>query len=447
MESRTPSRRLSCSALLAFALAACASEPEPWSPPPGGNDPIGALRTHVVAIDVLWPDGSDANGFGFIVGVDPDEIYLATANHVVRRPGPNVGGEPRISTKLYERQGRRYEGRLLETYNRDIDLALITIPRPPDGSWQGDLPMGSSPARGKEVWFIGRDGDWYWPARPGVVNRVDAIGHEIVVDDLPVRPGTSGAPLIAKDGVVGMVIRDDGANTSAVTIDVIKTAIDSWGLPTQLLAKARTQPERSPSVTPSPLDVEEVAGMVTSVSYPWRHKGGDGRIVRTNVKFDNWKPIDPAQSSIRLLGESPLQPALAKAADPPGVDAASRLAVFERGEEITMIQHSHLPVYGEGWVHERAPASRNHYRYFADRPLAVEGSGSSRVGSFFVGFQVDYELVRVIDDDRNCLSFVTVRGSSRIEGFFCRPASEPIALNEIERLFSQISIDGVSGLG
>lgn len=466
MELRTPYRRLSFAGLIVMVLSACASNPPPAdnsfaieAPQPhpqpisDGNDPVAAWQSHVVAIDTVWPDGSSSNGFGFVVGTNETEIYLATANHVVRRRGPGNADPTSISTRLFERQGRRFGAKLLDTYNSDIDLAIITIPQLSGVIWRQDLSIGSPPSRGTEVWFVGRDRSWYRPARPGVVNRVDVVSRQIIIDDLPVRPGTSGAPLLSSDGVIGMVTRDDGVNTSATDIEVIKAAIDEWGHPSELLAKTSLtvlpeRPESSPTPPDPkvPNDLSAIAKMVTSVGYPGKYRDADRQDSRRSYKFRKWLPMDPALSPIRLRRETLVLPDLARAADPVGVDAESRLAVFENGGELALIQHSRLPVAGYDWVYELPSASRRHYQYFAGRTLTVDGRGNSRIGGFFGGFWVDYEIVSVASDSRSCLSFITVRGNTRIDGFFCRPNSEPIVKTEIERLLGQISISGVVGI-
>ena len=82
------------------------------------------------------------------------------------------------------------------------------------------------------VWFIGRDREWYVPAEPGVVNRVSQLRYEILIDNLGVRVGSSGAPLLAADGIVGMVVRDAAADAASATlITAIELAFREWGFP------------------------------------------------------------------------------------------------------------------------------------------------------------------------------------------------------------------------
>jgi hypothetical protein len=55
-----------------------------------------------------------------------------------------------------------------------------------------------------------------------------------LLDNLPVRVGTSGAPLIADTGIIGMVTADASESSEAVSIDIIARAFALWNLPWQL---------------------------------------------------------------------------------------------------------------------------------------------------------------------------------------------------------------------
>jgi hypothetical protein len=49
-----------------------------------------------------------------------------------------------------------------------------------------------------------------------------------------VQPGTSGAPLIAESGIIGMIVTNAGGISVAVCIDIIKQAFEQWKLPWNL---------------------------------------------------------------------------------------------------------------------------------------------------------------------------------------------------------------------
>lgn len=232
-----------------------------------GGELTRALRANVVAIRATWADGSQHDGFGFMVGVRGNETYIATADHVVRDNSPSSMPDrvaQKIEIETFERRGRTFEAVLLGTHEASIDLAVITAELPSDISWRKDA-LASEPDEltyGAEVWFVGRDKRWYVPGRPGVINRIDRLRHKIIVDDLSVRAGTSGAILVAEDGIVGMIVRDDAAESRATLIDVIETAFRDWGHPWDLLPIVERRPEALVEESlETPAEAEAEAGL------------------------------------------------------------------------------------------------------------------------------------------------------------------------------------------
>ena len=208
--------------------------------PPAGAQPTAeraelalALRDNVIAIEATWEDGTVHDGFGFITGARGGETYIATAGHVLRGNDPGQIAET-VELRLRQIPGRTYPGKVLETHEPGIDLAVLAAQLPSELDWRRDA-IAQRPAEltfGTPVWFIGRDREWYVPAEPGVVNRVSQLRYEILIDNLGVRVGSSGAPLLAADGIVGMVVRDAAADTASATlITAIELAFREWGLP------------------------------------------------------------------------------------------------------------------------------------------------------------------------------------------------------------------------
>ncbi len=216
----------------------------------GGAELAHDLRHNVVAIRAVWIDGSEHDGFGLMVGSEGDETYIVTADHVVRGIGP--GAKPdakakKIKIELYDKRGQTFDAKLLGTREKSIDVAVITARLPGDVTWRKTV-LASEPdalGYGDEVWFIGRDRSWYVPAKSGAVNRINRLHHRIVVDALAVRKGTSGAPLVADGGIVGMIVRDDAAESRATLIDAIETAFIDWGHPWDLSPLADKPPKEN----------------------------------------------------------------------------------------------------------------------------------------------------------------------------------------------------------
>jgi len=234
------------SQLLSRAAAACiivflASIPILGRAQPSGDELALKLRNNVVKISAKRESGESTHGFGFIVGKQHDQFYIVTANHVVRsnRPG---GASTSVKVKFFSDRGRSYKADLLETfYGKPQDFAVIQVATPPNFSWESKalVPLESIThgIRGENVWFVGRSGKWYIPSIPGRVNSERPDLNSIIhVDMVSVRIGTSGAPLITKNGIIGMIIQDEIGSARAVSVEAIKAAFDEWRYPWSLEA-------------------------------------------------------------------------------------------------------------------------------------------------------------------------------------------------------------------
>jgi hypothetical protein len=241
---------------------------------PSGEAVALSLQSNVVRIVAHLGAGAIAReGFGFVVGEDLGQLYIVTADHVVRGDGPDeIDKKPTVI--FFQDQGKAYTGELLGTHlpRGQGDLAVLRIQSPPRFAWNRKAQARDPVKRGTDVWFIGKLGAWYVPTRPGAVNEVEPSGT-LRVDGLPVSVGTSGAPLLSQDGILGMIVTDTGAFSEATPLDVIRRAIEYWRYPWQLEAglpeKQEEKPERSSSPTPpvqTPRKKQEAGDSITTAT-------------------------------------------------------------------------------------------------------------------------------------------------------------------------------------
>jgi hypothetical protein len=201
---------------------------------PTSKDPAFAYLRNVVRIKARMKTGESKQGFGFIVGEGSDQLYIVTANHVVRGESPEeIDKNPTVI--FFQDAGTEYRSDLLGTElpRQEGDLAVLRVGSPPTKiAWNTNAAAKDPVERGTDVWFVGRMGDWYVPAQAGKVNGIKVNGT-ILVDALPVFPGTSGAPLISENGIVGMITTDGGgrAFTEATPLAQIRRAMDQWHYP------------------------------------------------------------------------------------------------------------------------------------------------------------------------------------------------------------------------
>lgn len=75
----------------------------------------------------------------------------------------------------------------------------------------------------------------------GKINELGVTGI-IRVDGLPVAGGTSGAPLVSQNGIVGMIVTDQGVFTEVIPLNFIEATFRKWNYPWNLAAMKLSQP-------------------------------------------------------------------------------------------------------------------------------------------------------------------------------------------------------------
>jgi hypothetical protein len=90
--------------------------------------------------------------------------------------------------------------------------------------------------KGVKTKFIGRENQWWIPISDLIINSMVPDKNSIIdVETNLVKPGTSGAPLITRDGIIGMILSDSGSGISkALSINRIKDAFLKWHYPWSL---------------------------------------------------------------------------------------------------------------------------------------------------------------------------------------------------------------------
>ena len=226
---------------LAIPLVRAQSEPKLIQP----------LKFNTVRIEAAWPSGNAQYGFGFIVGErDSARLYIATANHVVRDRDRGKS----TSVKVWLRgEGAASVAELLDDSSGALDLAVLRVTKPQGFTWKTDAVGGTTEqqARGTAVWFIGRDQDWYSPVTPGHLLAV-TFESKLQLEGMQVRVGSSGAPLVADSGIIGMLTSDEGDTSYGLPIDKIRQAFEQWSFPFNLTsavstAATPTPPQRDPT--------------------------------------------------------------------------------------------------------------------------------------------------------------------------------------------------------
>ncbi len=192
------------------------------------------LQNNVVRVKASYEGEMDA-GFGFVVGECKNgRLLIATCNHLVRH---NFEPAEKIEI-MFRGSGKWKPVELLKEHELiPRDLAVLEIQKPMNFFLEKKyMSPASDDLKGIKTKFIGREDQWWIPQSDAIVNsRVPDKNSIIRVETNLVKPGTSGAPLVAKNGILGMIIGDSGAGIAkALDINRIRAFFIEWQYPWSL---------------------------------------------------------------------------------------------------------------------------------------------------------------------------------------------------------------------
>ncbi|WP_158770571.1 serine protease [Paraglaciecola sp. L1A13] len=202
-----------------------------------------SLRHNVVAIRAKWENNKTNNGFGWVVGVHDNKVYIVTANHVVR--GKKRGAIDRSPTVTLYLEKKEIIGTvtLLPQSDSTMDLAILEMPLPDNLLLKFAVADFGEPTQSTRVSYIGAANQWDVPSSPqGIITNSSET--QLFVEGLNVDVGTSGAPLVGENGILGMFISNaatSSAKLSASTatvlkISAIKNKVEEWHYPWSLVS-------------------------------------------------------------------------------------------------------------------------------------------------------------------------------------------------------------------
>ena len=227
-----------------------------------GNAVAENLKSNVVRIEAKFEDHTE-NGFGFIVGERSGSLYVATANHVVY--SQEVSDKPaKVTVEFFDHQGIMVEATLLGTHDVPHDLAVLTVIPPQGFQWNKHCLGGAEQRkRSTEVWSIGKTRQWIVPVIPGRITTEEIINGQMDLEAMQIIPGSSGGPLVASSGIVGIILTDGADNATALDITYVKSYFKKWVHPWDLDAAEAAAPTTSvaqaPPVAPAVVPAASVA--------------------------------------------------------------------------------------------------------------------------------------------------------------------------------------------
>lgn len=158
---------------------------------------------------------SNSIGTAFVVGKNDSHYFLATAKHVLN------GSREAILTSL---DGGQYNASLVAEHDVH-DLALVQtefLPLQID-----EVPIVIDIAMNDEVGFVSlKDRGKVLPSKGAGVVR-DVTGESLSIIMREVEQGHSGSPLISKDGIAGVIIKN-GRFIECLNIMLVKEIVEEW---------------------------------------------------------------------------------------------------------------------------------------------------------------------------------------------------------------------------
>jgi S1-C subfamily serine protease len=176
-------------------------------------------------------------GAGTIVGIRSDRMYIATANHVVRRGGNEIKDVRVLFDWL---PGEWTAAKLLDTADHALDLAVLVIENAKRLSADHLVfdRLGAKPPRvGQGVFFIGHGASVTWHTRRAADAISGVSGETIRFQSAFLQPGDSGGVLVSEDWrIIGMLRSDNPGEADALSIQPIIDKLTEWNYPVALKA-------------------------------------------------------------------------------------------------------------------------------------------------------------------------------------------------------------------
>lgn len=229
--------------LLVLLVSGCGHVPPTPHPQPVCT--AESYKPLVVQITVKFTDNTQGIGFGFIVGEQGNDFYLVTAKHVLK------GGTScdKVAKEIFLRpfQGKQVEANEVgQASSCSPDIALLKINKS-SASWmdgilwdaQSCYTWCSNWKENQQIWFLGSPNinEDNWKVQPSVNRKAIILGSSAnqpgtidLDDNNSVQPGVSGAPVVTKGGIVGMITRDSPDKSQAMIADFIHNFVKKKGM-------------------------------------------------------------------------------------------------------------------------------------------------------------------------------------------------------------------------
>jgi tetratricopeptide (TPR) repeat protein len=291
------------------------SRPAPTPPQPVQPSPSAAAaqsdaekQAHQLVVMIRGSIAGDAViGAGVIFFAAQDRLYVATANHVLRRGrGPqSVQRIEDLKVKLNWLPGEWLDGQILDDLDADLDLAVLSV-KTPRGPLAGSQPfsrLGRPVERRDGVFAVGFPASRQWDAnlQPDPVSQVTAA--TVTFQTQFVQQGHSGGGLFNENWeLVGLIKQDQPPHAVAIRIEAVIDQLKQWNYTVALSRAPATTTTTARVVPPGPMPLVADGGGAPNVTAT-----GIAEVRRMHDR-DAWGDSLPLLK--RLIDEQPKAPEL-----------------------------------------------------------------------------------------------------------------------------------------
>ena len=205
---------------------------------PQAPDPLREdIKSLLVRIETKFSDRVSF-GAGIVAGAENGQIYIVTANHVVRdgdRPGQD------LLVEFHSLRGKPLPARLATHYDVGRDLAVLVVPEAKaHGIDVNAFPfdrVGDPTAltRGDPVFLAGHPNDVRWSLSVTPDGFVETEEDWLRFESKSLFPGHSGGALLNRRlEIVGLLRSDKQPYGEALSIAKILAIFKQWGYPLKL---------------------------------------------------------------------------------------------------------------------------------------------------------------------------------------------------------------------
>jgi tetratricopeptide (TPR) repeat protein len=290
-----------------------ASRPTQPSPQAAATQSDSEKQAHQLVVMIRGTMAGDSViGAGVIFGASQDRLYVATANHVLRRGrGPQAAQKiENLEVKLNWLPGEWAAGQVLDDSDADLDLAVLSV-KTPRGPLAGSQPfarLGRPVERRNGVFAVGFPGSRQWEAnlQPDPVSAVTT--STLTFQTQFVQQGHSGGGLFNENWeLVGLIKQDQPPHAVAIRIEAVIDQLKQWGYTVALSPAPVTTTTTTPRLPAGATSLVAGGGGAPAGSAPAGTATGIDEVRRMHDR-DAWGDSLPLLK--RLIDEQPKSPEL-----------------------------------------------------------------------------------------------------------------------------------------